>query len=107
MSLFDDFSVTAKEYANKVSKKADTAVEISRLKITESRLQRDISKSLKLLGAKVYKAYSAGDSSLDVGNDVTDIRDMYDSLKTIRTRINKLKNSSVTDSDEINTEEKG
>ena len=42
MSLFDEFSVNAKACAGKVSRKADAAVEISRLKITESRLRREI-----------------------------------------------------------------
>lgn len=93
MSLFDDFSVNAKTYADKVSRKADAAVEISRLKFAENHLSREILKSLKLLGAKVYKAYSINDSTLDVGNDVESIRDMYDRLKTIRTQINELKKS--------------
>ncbi|MBR3988761.1 MAG: hypothetical protein IKK10_05600 [Clostridia bacterium] len=98
MSLFDDFSVNARTYAGKVSRKADAAVEISRLKLTESRLSREISKSLKLLGAKVYKAYSINDSALEVGTDVELIRDMYDRLKTIRTQINELKKSEFSSS---------
>ena len=96
MSLFDDFSRNAKVYAGKVSRKADAAVELSRLKIAESRLSRDISKSLKLLGAKVYKAYSIDDSNLEVGDDVAAIRDMYDSLKVIRNQINELKSVEFT-----------
>lgn len=96
MSLFDDFSVNAKTYAGKVSRKADAAVEISRLKLTENRLSREISKSLKLLGAKVYKAYSINDSTLDVKADVQSIRDMYDKLRTIRSQINELKNSEFS-----------
>ena len=96
MSLFDDFSVNARACAGKVSRKADAAVELSRLKLAENRIGREISKSLKLLGAKVYKAYSINDSTLDVGNDVEVIRDMYDRLKTIRTQINALKKSEFS-----------
>ena len=107
MSLFNDFSVNAKACANKVSRKADAAVEISRLKITESRIQHDISKSLKLLGAKVYKAYNADDSNLNVSDDVDSIRDMYERLKVIRSQISELKNSEFTNSDGKNTEAKG
>lgn len=107
MSLFDDFSVNAKTYANKVSRKADAAVEISRLKLSESRLQREISRSLKLLGAKVYKAYSLDDSSLDVGDDVVAITDMYQRLKTIRKQISELKNTEFTTFDEKSTDDKG
>lgn len=103
MSLLNDFSVNAKACADKVSRKADVAVEISRLKITESRIQREISKSLKLLGAKVYKAYSVDDANLDVGDDVTAIRDMYDRLKSIRVRITNLKNSEFCLNDDKNT----
>lgn len=107
MSLFNDFSVNAKACANKVSRKADAAVEISRLKITESRIQHDISKSLKLLGAKVYKAYNADDSNLNVSDDVDSIRDMYERLKVIRSQISELKNSEFTNSDGKNIETKG
>ncbi len=96
MSLLDDFSVNARTCAGKVSRKADAAVELSRLKLAENRIGREISKSLKLLGAKVYKAYSINDSTLDVGNDVEVIRDMYDRLKTIRTQINALKKSEFS-----------
>lgn len=104
MSLFDDFSVNAKACAGKVSRKADAAVEISRLKLSESRIQREISKSLKLLGAKVYKAYSVNDSNLDVSSDVTGIHDMYERLKTIRSQITELKQSEFVSSDDNNTE---
>lgn len=104
MSLFDDFSANAKVCADKVSRKADAAVEISRLKINENRLQREISKSLKLLGAKVYKAYSTDDSNPDVSGDVTGIRDMYESLKNIRAQITSLKNSEFVSNNEKNTE---
>lgn len=104
MSLFDDFSANAKVCADKVSRKADAAVEISRLKLTESRLQREISKSLKLLGAKVYKAYSVDDSNLNVSDDVTGIRDMYDRLKTIRSQITELKNNEFSTNNEETTE---
>lgn len=107
MSLFDDFSVNARACADKVSKKADTAVEISRLKITESRVQHDISKSLKLLGAKVYKAYSTDDSNLNISDDVENIRDMYERLRFIRSKITELKNSRFTNSDHKSTEDKG
>lgn len=96
MSLLDDFSVNARVCAGKVSRKADAAVDLSRLKLAENRIGREISKSLKLLGAKVYKAYSINDSTLDVGNDVEVIRDMYDRLKTIRTQINALKKSEFS-----------
>ena len=44
----------------------------------------------------MYKAYSINDSTLDVGNDVEVIRDMYDRLKTIRTQINALKKSEFS-----------
>ncbi len=104
MSLLNDFSVNAKACADKVSRKADAAVELSRLKITENRLQREISKSLKLLGAKVYKAYSINDSNLNVNEDITAIRDMYDRLKTIRQQIVSLKNSEIMQSSPKNTE---
>ncbi len=105
MGFFDEFSQSAKICAGKVSRKADAAVEISRLKLAESRLKREISKSLKLLGAKVYKAYNTEDDSLDVKTDVTNIRDMYEQVKVIRSQIDKLKSSEfVADSDE---EEKG
>ncbi len=107
MSLLNDFSVNARACADKVSRKADAAVEISRLKITESRVQHDISKSLKLLGAKVYKAYNTDDSSLNVGEDVESIRDMYERLKVIRGQISELKNTEFTNSDGKNTEAKG
>lgn len=107
MSLLNDFSVNAKACAGKVSRKADAAVEISRLKITESRIRHDISKSLKLLGAKVYKAYNTDDSNLNVGEDVESIRDMYERLKVIRSQITELKNSEFTNSDGKNTEAKG
>jgi len=107
MGLLDDFSVNARTYASKVSRKADAAVEISRLKINEKVLQREISKSLKLLGAKVYKAKITDDANLDVGDDVTSIRDMYDRLKTVRTQITELKNSQFTSSDGKSTEDKG
>ena len=107
MSLLNDFSVNARACADKVSRKADAAVEISRLKITESRVQHDISKSLKLLGAKVYKAYNTDDSNLNVGEDVESIRDMYERLKVIRGQISELKNTEFTNSDEKNTEAKG
>lgn len=104
MSLFDDFSVNAKACAGKVSRKADAAVEISRLKLNENRLQREISKSLKLLGAKVYKAYSTDDINLDVSGDVTDIRDMYERLKTIRSQINELKQNEFSSTGVNNSE---
>ena len=107
MSLLSDFSVNARACADKVSRKADAAVEISRLKITESRVQHDISKSLKLLGAKVYKAYNTDDSNLNVGEDVECIRDMYERLKVIRGQISELKKSEFTNSDGKNTEAKG
>lgn len=107
MSLFDDITVNAKTCAGKVSRKADAAVEISRLKLSESRLQHEISKSLKLLGAKVYKAYSLEDSTLDVKDDVTAVRDMYDRLKTIRLQINQLKKAEFSSSEnkDDNTQE--
>lgn len=91
MSFLNDFSQNAKSCVGSVSRKADAAVEISRLKITERSLQRDISKSLKLLGAKVYKAYSADDAEVDVKSDVTAVRDMYDRLRTVRLEIKRLK----------------
>ena len=99
MSLFDEFSVNAKACAGKVSRKADAAVEISRLKITESRLRREISKSLKFLGAKVYRAYSTDSTSLDVSGDVEAVRDMYDRLKVVRAQITELKKNEFSSVD--------
>lgn len=96
MSILEDFSVNAGIFADKISRKADTAVEISRLKITEKRIRSEISKSLKLLGAKVYKAYSTGETNPDVGEDVTSVRDMYDRLKAVRVQIAELKEKEFT-----------
>lgn len=96
MSILEDFSVNARNCADKISRKADTAVEISRLKITEKKIQSEISKSLKLLGAKVYKAYSTGETNPEVGEDVTAVRDMYDRLKAVRMQIADLKNKEFS-----------
>lgn len=106
MSFLEEFSASAKICAGKVSRKADAAVEVSRLKYNENRLQKEISRSLKLLGAKVYKAYNTSDSSLDVSSDVTEIHDMYEQIKSIRCQIDELKTNefSVKDSKE-DTEE--
>ena len=100
MGFFDDLSQNAKICAGKVTRKADAAVEISRLKVAESRLQREISRSLKFLGAKVYKAYNTEDNSLDVKTDVTNIRDMYEQVKVIRSQIDELKLKEFTSSDD-------
>ena len=106
MGFFEEFSENARICAGKVSRKADAAVEISRLKLNESRLQREISKSLKFLGAKVYKAYNTEDDSLDVKADVTHIRDMYEQVKVIRSQIEELKSGEFTaNSDEESKED--
>ena len=96
MSLFDEFSVNAKTCAGKMSRKADAAVELSRLKLAENRVQREISRSLKLLGAKVYKAYNTDDMSPDLKDDVTSISDMYARLKAIRSQITSLKKAEFS-----------
>ncbi len=95
MSLLEDFSVNAKSCADKIYRKADVAVEISKLRITEKKIKNEISKSLRLLGAKVYKAYSTGENP-EVGEDVTAVRDMYDRLKFVRSKIDELKNQGFS-----------
>lgn len=100
MGFFDDFSQNAKACAGKVSRKADAAVEISRLKVAENRLQREISRSLKFLGAKVYKAYNTEGNSPDIKSDVTSIRDMYEQVKVIRVQIEELKTKEFSASED-------
>ena len=95
MGIIDDVSKGAKTCADKVMTKADAAAKISKLKFDENKLEHKISKELKLLGAKVYKSCLSGDA-FDPEEDVLQIREYYENLKSIRAEINKLKESQFS-----------
>ncbi|MBE6794679.1 MAG: hypothetical protein E7532_07030 [Ruminococcaceae bacterium] len=92
MGVIDDVTKGAKTCADKVKIKADAAAKISKLKIEESRLQCDISKALKLLGAKVYKSY-CNQEEFEPDSEVSEIKEMYSNLKDIRAQIAYLRNA--------------
>ena len=94
MSLINDLSNGAKACVDVIMNKADDTIELSRLGLAQSALSEDISKSLKLLGAKVYKSKATGEE-INIDDDIKKIGDMYEQLKNIRARIAEVKGVSA------------
>ncbi len=96
MGIFDDAVVNAKAAASAVGKKAESFIDVSKLKITEAGIENSISKKYQELGIEIYKAFR---SDLPKGTAPARIADeldtLFDELEATKSLIAKTKNKII------------
>lgn len=99
MSTFDSFFNRARDVANDVGKKANDAVEISRLKLQVVSLGSDIDKVYQKLGLMVYEMVKAGSENRGlVDGCVAEVDALKARLDEVNGKIDELKNVRRCDS---------
>ena len=91
--IFDDVVVNAKAAVAVVSKKASTVYDTSKYKITAAEIRGEINKKLRDLGKFTYKKEVFGvDTSAEVAQIISEIKELKENLDIINGHIDSVKN---------------
>ena len=91
--VFDDVVVNAKAAVAVVSKKASTVYDTSKYKITAAEIRGEINKKLRDLGKFTYKKEVFGvDTSAEVAQIISEIKELKENLDIINGHIDSVKN---------------
>ena len=92
MANINEFINTAKELADLAGKKAGEAVEISKLKINNVKINGEIQKTYEKLGAFVYKFRKSGEENNElIDMCVKEIDELLATLEENEKRINETR----------------
>lgn len=96
MGIFDDAVVNAKAAASAVSKKAESFIDVSKLKITEAGIENSISKKYEELGLEIYKAFKSDLPKGTIPARIADELDsLFDELEATKSLIAKTRNKII------------
>ena len=96
MGVFEDAVTNAKSAAATVGKEAGRIVDISKLRLNASEIQRDISKKYEMLGKMVYDASKSGHSA-GIGFDehIEELNVLFQKLDEVNEKISALSRKTV------------
>jgi ribosomal protein L40E len=93
MTTFDDVMSKAKIVAETAGKKTSEFVEVTRLKMDASEIEKDMATILEGLGRLVYDAHKTGDDiTAQVDECVAKLDERQDDLLKLRQKIDEYKN---------------
>lgn len=96
MGLFEDVVVNARTAANAVGKKASQFVDVSKLRISATDLNNEISKRFETIGRTVYEAKKSGNDASELLNDsITAIDDLYEQLDAVNEQLSSAHAKTV------------
>ena len=92
MDTFDNAAKTVKDIAETAGKKGEELLKISKLKIKETQIKRDISSKLEKLGKMYYELIKIGEENhLVLKEIITEIDELRAELKEVREEIGDIK----------------
>lgn len=92
MDAFDNVAKTAMDFAETAGKKGEELLKISKLKIKETQIKRDISVKYEKLGKMYYQLTKSGeDNKLIFKEIMAEIDDLKDELCEVRASISEIK----------------
>jgi len=96
MGVLEEAVVNAKSAAVSVGKEAGRIVDISKLRLNASEIQKDIARKYEALGKIVYESCKAGQSA-SVGFDehIVEIDGLYQKLNAVNEKLNNLRHKTV------------
>lgn len=95
MALFDNVVEKTKDIAEVAYKKANDVVDISKLKLSESDIKRNISKEYEKLGKIVYNAKKTDTDIEDM------IKDSISEVDTLYSKLNEIKEQIALSKDKV------
>ena len=91
-NTFDNAAKTVKDIAETAGKKGEELLKISKLKIKETQIKRDISSKLEKLGKMYYELTKIGEENhLVLKEIITEIDELRAELKEVREEIGDIK----------------
>ena len=91
-NTFDNAAKTVKDIAETAGKKGEELLKISKLKIKETQIKRDISSKLEKLGKMYYELIKIGEENhLVLKEIITEIDELRAELKEVREEIGDIK----------------
>lgn len=91
MTTFNDFLTNAKSAAKSAEQKISDCYDLTKLKITKSKVESEIKDRFKELGEKYYKATKGGEET-DFSADIESIDELKEELNNIDIQIASAKN---------------
>ena len=92
MDTFDNVVKTTKDIAETVGKKGEELLTISKLKIKETQIKRDISVKLEKLGKMYYELTKAGEENKLIFKEIIEeIDELRSELSEVRGMIGEIK----------------
>lgn len=89
---FNDFLAKAKKLTDTMGKKANEAIDVSKLKLSASQIQADIRKTYEKLGEIVYKSsLTHADTDKIVKMCTKELDELFDELEKVNNKINDIK----------------
>lgn len=96
MSMFDEIFEKAKDVTSAATKKTDTMVKISKLKLSGVQINNSIKSEYERLGAVVYEQIKSGEEDKEQVSAIVDVIDTYyGELSDITHKIEDLQNILV------------
>lgn len=92
MDTFDNVAKTAKDLAETAGKKGEELLKISKLKIKETQIKRDISVKYEKLGKMYYELAKTGDENKLIFKEIiADIEELHSELSEVIAMIGEIK----------------
>lgn len=96
MGIFDNVYASVKTYADVAGKKVNKVIDVSKLRLTISQINSEISKRYGELGEYVYDSKKSGDlSEEEIALKIAEIDDLYAQISTIAKQIAEIENKAV------------
>lgn len=103
MSFLDEIIMNTKSAIDTIGKKAGKVVDVSKLRIRQAELTKDLNKAYERIGKTVYDCTKKGISFTDdLNSQILEIDSIYKNLENVKESIKKAKNEikSRGDSDQ-------
>ena len=88
MGLFEDVVVNARTAVNVVGKKASKIVDLSKLRISATDLNNEISKRFEAMGRTIYDSKKSGNDASDlIAESITAVDELYEQLDAVNDQL--------------------
>lgn len=96
MGILDNVYASVKNYADVAGKKVNKVIDVSKLRLTISQINSEISKRYGELGEYIYDSKKNGDlSEEEISLKIAEIDDLYSQVSSIAKQVAEIENKAV------------
>ena len=92
MNAFDRFLSSAKSATQSAGKKANEMIEYTKLSMSISDLNGQISRDFEAIGKLIYQSYKSEPQAAEVMKKCAEVEEKYAQIEELRAKINEVKN---------------